>query len=184
MVPIRHYAAMLALDSERFSGNGSELERPPFYQHPVWGSEGGSVYDVTPIEHMQSVRRLGERCHSEVEEALKRATKGLDSLRETRDVMKGIALLSIYYEKKVNAAVAALVYSQSGRRVDRERAEILADEALASYLAAAEFMHLRLDPYYQRIAGTPLLEAGVPLPELIAEERRDREQVGEIFGWK
>ena len=184
LVSVRQYATMIVLDRERFSGNGSEDQYPPFYQHPLWGSEGGSVYDVTPIQHMRSVRELGALCLAEAENALEHATKGQEALRETRDVMEGVHLLSLYYEKKVIAAISALVYSQSGREADRGLAERAADEALAAYIVAAEFMHEHLDPYYRRISGAPLREAGVPLPELMETERHDREMIGDIFGWK
>jgi len=183
LIPVRQYANMLALDRERFSGNGSEYQSPPFSQHPVWGSEGGSIYNVTPIQHMQDVRELGALCLYEAESALQHATKGQEALRETRDVMGGVHLLSVYYEKKIIAAIAALVYQQSRREADRVAAESAADEALAAYIRAAEFMHERLDPYYRRISGAPLREAGVALPELIKAERRDREMIGVIFDW-
>ncbi|NKB65444.1 MAG: hypothetical protein GKR89_00145 [Candidatus Latescibacteria bacterium] len=183
LVPIGAYARMVARAPEHFTGDGSDLTQPPFYQHPLWGSEGGSVYNTTPIEHMRGVRVLGAAALAAADSALHYASWGREALAETRDVMEGVALLSAYYEEKVGAAIAALVYGHSGRAADREAAEAAADRALAAYLAAGEFMHQRLDPYYQRISGAPLTEAGVRLPELIEAERRDRAEIGTIFGW-
>ena len=175
---------MLAQNRDRYTGNGSDHEQPPFHQQPTWGSEGGSVYDVTPIEHMRGIRELGTRCLAEAEQALQLSTRGREALQEIRDVLKGVYLLASYYERKVAAAIEALVYAQSGRQADRRRAERAADDALATYLVAARFMHERLDPYYERISGAPLHGAGVLLPELIEKERRDRQMIGRIFGWK
>jgi hypothetical protein len=184
LVPVRHYAMMLAGDPERFVGNGSEHQRSPFYQHALWGSEGGSVYGVTPPQHMQKIRELGALCLMETEIALEHASEGREALRQIRDLMEGTKLLAQYYEKKIAATIAALVYSQSHRGVDREHAERTADEALAAYMLAGEFMHERLDPYYLRISGAPLSEAGVNLPELMEAEKRDREMIAEIFKWE
>lgn len=183
LVPVRHYSEMIARDRERLSDNGSDHQNPPYYQHPVWGSEGGSVYNVTPVRHMQNIRELGALCLSEAESALEIAQQGHEALTEIRDIMEGVHLLSIYYEKKVAAAIAALVFKYSGLRADRRTAEQAADKALEAYVVAAEFMHERLDPFYERVSGSPLHEAGIRLPELIAAERRDREMIGRIFGW-
>lgn len=184
LVPIRHYASMIARDRERFASNGSDPSVAPFYQHPVWGSEGGSIYDVTPIEHMARVVEIGASCQTQADSAYALATSGSEALAETRDVMEGVYRLSQYYEKKVAAAIASLVFAESADSTDLATAERAADEALDAYIWAAEFMHERLDPYYQRISGGPLNEAGVLIPDLIEAERRDRAEIGQIFGWR
>lgn len=184
LVPVRHYARMLARNPKKYAGNGSDGQRPPFYQHPLWGSEGGSVYNITPLQHMQRVRELGTLCLRETETALEQATKGQKALEQIRDLMEGIKLLAQYYELKVAATIAALVYAQSQRPADREHAEQTADKALAAYISAAGFMHQRLDPYYLEISGAPLSEAGVMLPELIEAEKQDRDRLAEIFKWE
>lgn len=180
--PVRHYARMIALDPERIVDDGSDYLRPPHYQHPVWGSEGGSVYDVTPPEHMRRIRELGVLALAHADSALAEATKGIRALQETRDVMEAIQLLTVYYDEKIAATVAALIYVETEDQRDRELAEEQADEALSAYLRAGEFMHRNLDPYYRRISGSPLAEAGVELPELMILEREDRDQIWAIFG--
>ncbi|MBI3911831.1 MAG: hypothetical protein HY320_12990 [Armatimonadetes bacterium] len=183
-VPVKHYAEFVALESERFRDNtGSDPDRPPYYQQPLWGSEGGSVFDVIPPVHMRTVRAMGVDCLQEAEEALKHATTNREAAMRTRDIMHAYQLLSHYYERKVMAAIAALVYAHSHRPQDRQDAEQYADEALQRYLDAANFMQDRLDPFYIELTGQPLKEAGVPLSELRDAERKEREELPQIFKW-
>lgn len=184
LVPVKHYADFVAKDPEQFrEKDGSDPGQPPYYQQSVWGSEGGSVYDVIPPAHMRKVRSMGVECLQEAEEALKSvATNQVEAIR-TRDIMKAYQFLSYYYERKVAAAISALVYARSHWSEDREEAERLANEALQSYLEAAAFMHDRMDPFYAELAGQPLLEAGVPLVELMEAEKKEREELPRIFHW-
>jgi hypothetical protein len=126
---------------------------------------------------------MGVACLQEAEEALKRVTKNREEAVRVRDIMNAYALLSRYYERKVAAAIAALVYARSHRPQDRAEAEAVADEALRSYLDAAAFMQERLNPFYIALAGQPLLEAGVPLRDLMDAERKEREELARIFNW-
>lgn len=184
LVPVKHYAEFVALDPERFRDNdGSDPARSPYYQQPIWGSEGGSVFDVIPPAHMRVVRSMGVECLHEAEEALKSVTKNREEAIRTRDIMHAYQLLSHYYERKVMAAIAALVYARSHRPQDRAEAETFADEARQGYLDAANFMHDRLDPFYIELTGQPLKEAGVPLSELMNAERKEREELPQIFKW-
>jgi hypothetical protein len=184
LVPVKSYAEFVAREPEQFRDNtGSDPNRPPYYQQPVWGSEGGSVFDVIPPAHMRSVRAMGEACLAEAEEGLKTVSANREEAGHVRDIMKACALLSRYYERKVAAAVAALVYARSHRLPDRVEAEKVADEALATYLEAAAFMKERLNPFYMTLAGQPLLEAGVGLEELMEAEKKEREELPGIFGW-
>ena len=141
------------------------------------------MYGTTPPQHMAQVRQLGTLSLREAEAALKHATQGHQGLKEVRDIMEGVKLLTEYYEAKVAATIAALVYSQARRPEDRQRAEELADQALASYLMAADFFQKKLDPYYLRISGARLSEAGVYFPDLVQAEKEDRQQLAEIFKW-
>lgn len=184
LVPIRHYAAFVARDPDRYRDNdGSDPTRFPFYQQAVWGSEGGSVYDTLPPEHMQAVRRLGGRCRKEAEAALPHVERNRDQAQRVVDLMQASQLLADYYERKVAAAIAALVYSHARRPQDRAEAERLADEALQSYLEVAGFMEERLNPYYREVAGSELNEGGAGLGELIEAEREDRKNIARIFDW-
>lgn len=184
LVPVKHYAEFIARDPEQFGeNNGSDPDRAPYYQQPLWGSEGGSVFDVIPPAHMRKVRAMGVECLQEAEEALKSVAKNREEAVCARDIMKACQLLSHYYERKVMAAIWALAHARSHRPEDREEAERLADEALHRYLEAANFMHERLDPFYLELTGQPLKEAGVPLGELIDLERKEREELPRIFDW-
>jgi hypothetical protein len=97
--------------------------------------------------------------------------------------MKGYKLLSHYYERKSAAGIAALVCAKSHRAEDREEAEALADEALASYLDAAGLMHDSLDPIMMTLRGRPMREGAAEIPELIEVEKQEREDLGSIFRW-
>jgi len=49
LIPVRHYAEFVAKNPGRFrENNGSDPDRHPYYQQALWGSEGGSVFDVIP----------------------------------------------------------------------------------------------------------------------------------------
>ncbi len=184
LIPIEHYAAFVARDPDRYRDNdGSDPTRFPFYQQPVWGSEGGSEYNVLPTQHMNDVRALGELCWEEAEAALPYVTQNLEQAERIRDLMQVSSYLASYYERKVAAAIAALVYARSRRLADRDEAERLAEEALQDYLEMARFMEERLNPYYREIAGSELHEAGATLAELIESEREDRRNMARIFGW-
>jgi hypothetical protein len=184
LVPVRHYAEFVARDPGQFrDNNGSDPDRHPFFQQALWGSEGGSVFDVVPPAHMRSVRLMGAQCLQEAEEALKSVTRNREEAVRTRDFMKAYQLLSRYYERKILAAVSALVHARSNRPEDRREAETLADEALVSYLEAAQFMQERLDPFFMQLTGQPLKEAGVPLPDLMRAEKAERAELARIFKW-
>lgn len=126
---------------------------------------------------------MGEECLREAEEALKSVAKNRDEAMDQRDLMEAYRLLARYYERKVMAAIAALVYARSHRPGDRQEAEELADQALAAYAEAADFMRARLDPLYVELTGQALNEAGVPLGELLEAEREERAELGRIFAW-
>ena len=40
-----------------------------------------------------------------------------------------------------------------------------------------------LNPFYIKLSGTPLTEAGVPLVELVAMEKQERDELESIFNW-
>lgn len=183
LVPVRHYARMIARRPELRGTNGSDGDRAPYYQEAVWGSEGGSVFDTIPSAHMARIRAMGAACSREAAEALRHVRTGADEARVIGDLMEAMRLLAEYYELKVNAAIEAIVYSHSRKPEDRSAAERLADGALAKYIEAAAFMHERLDPYYERLTGRPMHEAGRELGELVEDERKDRADLAVLFGW-
>lgn len=186
LVPVIRYAQFVAKNAKQYKDNdGADPTRYPFSTAVIWGSEGGSVFDVIPPVHMKKIRLMGERCRREAEEALKTVQKNKPAADEAYQFMKGYELLSIYYEQKVAAATAALVYRYSSRAEDKREAESLADIAVASYVDTATFMHASLDPIVTRIYGAPISEAysGPGLSDLIASEKKEREQLAHIFSW-
>ncbi|MFG0258527.1 MAG: hypothetical protein ACF8GE_11555 [Phycisphaerales bacterium JB043] len=184
LVPIDHYARFVARSPSRFQErNGSELDRAPFYQEAVWGSEGGSIFNTTPVEHMSHVVELGVAGSRAAESAVAASTQNKPKAERVRALARASELLSQYYQMKIAAAVAARVYAESGRSMDRVEAERLADIALKQYQETATYMHEHLDPYYIEISGSPLTEAGLRFPELIEAEQRERRDIAEIFGW-
>ncbi len=84
---------------------------------------------------------------------------------------------------------AALVYSHTHNAGHRAEAEKLANEAVASYIEAATFMHQTLDPILIEVKGAPMTEMEFParvlkdLPGLIDAEREERKRLAEIFKW-
>jgi hypothetical protein len=191
LVPIWHYARFVAKNPERYKdNNGSDPYRPPYFQEVIWGSEGGSVFDITPPAHMRHVRSMGEECLREAEEAMKTVSEDNKAAQSAFRFMKTFQLLSRYYARKVAAGTAALVYGFSGRPEDRSEAEQLADEAVKSYLDAGAFMHEEVDPLISEIKGQPLSEAGdvwgappLNIPGLMELEKEERTRLGSIFHW-
>ena len=140
------------------------------------------MFDIVPPAHMRKVQAMGEKCLREAQEAMKTVGTNMEAGAAFR-FMKAFQLLSRYYERKVAAGTAALVYSFSGRPEDRAEAEQLADEALESYLEAGRFMHEEVDPVIEGIKGNPLSEAGADISGLMDLEREERGQLGSIFHW-
>jgi hypothetical protein len=184
LVPIRHYARFVAKDPERYKdNNGSDPNRYPYFQQVIWRSEGGSIFDIVPPAHMRKVRAMGEECLQEAEEAMKTVSADNEEAQAAYRFMKTFQLLSRYYERKVAAGTAALVYGFSGRAEDKVEAEQLADEALESYLEAGEYMHAEVDPLITKIKGHPLTEQGADLQGLMKLERQERDKLASIFRW-
>ena len=149
-------------------------------------SQGGSVFDITPFEHMEKVRAMGEECLREAEEAMKTVPEEHRAeAEEAYDWMKGYQLLSRYYDRKVAAGVYALMYANQHKPADMQAAKKAADEALSVYLEATDFWRERLDPIMVRLSGQPMHEVTVNLSmaQLIDSERTDRQQIAEIFNW-
>ena len=100
--------------------------------------------------------------------------------------MKAYMLLSRYYERKVLAAIYALVHLKGGRAADREKAEGLTDEAVQAYVEAANFMLETLDEDVKKYMGRPIGSGGwqyANLPQQIVNEKNDRQRMPEIFRW-
>ncbi|MHB9035389.1 MAG: hypothetical protein ACYC64_01890 [Armatimonadota bacterium] len=150
------------------------------------GSQGGSIDDITPFDHMNKVKSMGEECLHEAEEAMKTVPKEhMLEAQRAYDWMKGYQMLSKYYERKVAAGVYAMKYAHGRNAADKQQAEKAADEALAVYLEAADFWQKHLTPIMMEIYGQPMHEliGNLTIDQLIESERSDRQQIGQIFNW-
>jgi hypothetical protein len=193
--PIWHYAVWAAKHPHIFRDqNGSDWRTPhdspmDFHQGVLWRTQGGSSYDVIPPVHMAKIRSMGESCLAEAEQGLALVKKNRDEAAETVKFMKAYKLLSAYYEKKVAAATLGQIYFYSRTDQDKRQAEALADQALASYEEAANFLHQELDPVLQSFYAMPMKEMagaylGQPLvdvPQLIEAEKVERAKFAELF---
>ena len=184
LVPIKQYVEFVAKYPKDFRDiNGSEPNRYPYYQESIWNSEGGSVFNVTPEAHMKKIKQMGIECFNEAENAMKFVKENKEEAQHVYDIMKGYMLLSKYYETKVLSAISASIFAKSAKPEDKKEAIELADKALADYLEFAEFAHNTLDPYYIKLSGAPLSEAGVPILELVELEKKERNELSTIFKW-
>ena len=184
LIPIKQYVEFVAKHPDHFKdNNGSDPNRFPYYQETVWNSEGGSTYNITSEAHMKKIKQMGIECFNEAENAMKFVKENKEEAQHVYDIMKGYMLLSKYYEAKVLAAISASIFSKSSRDQDKKEAMELADKALESYLEFADFAHNTLDPYYIKLTGAPLSEAGVPMMELIELEKKERKELPNIFKW-
>ncbi|MGH9392157.1 MAG: hypothetical protein ACRD1Z_21335, partial [Vicinamibacteria bacterium] len=139
-------------------------------------------YPVTPEAHMRNIRRLGEECLREAEEAMKTGPPNVEEARRVADYMKAYKLLADYYEQKVLAAVSALIYGFGGDKSDQAEAELRGDEAVQRYEEAIHFIEEHID----RKAGTLKGRWGgreLRLAELVEREKDERKELGKLFRW-
>jgi hypothetical protein len=186
LLPLRYYARAVARFGPGFRNN-TGADPAKNFEHPgaqelIWGL---GDYPTTPEAHMRKIRLLGEACLREAEEARKTVRKNAEEADAVTYFMKGYKLLADYYEKKVLAAVAALLYSFSEGRdpASRREAERLADEAVERYATAITFIWERIDQKRGNIQARGLGGKLFKLPELIENERRERAQLAALFHW-
>jgi hypothetical protein len=151
----------------------------PGAQELIWGL---GDYPTTPEAHARKIRHLGEQCWREAEQALKTVKKNKDGATAVFNSMKAYNLLTDYYERKILAAVSALIYSFGGGRENRADAERLADEAVARYETAMHFIWEQID---KKTGNVKARWGGRQwtLPELIENERKERAQLATLFNW-
>lgn len=180
LIPVEDYVRIVAADPAKHENkNGEE----PLYTTHIWDY---GTFDVIPPAQMAKVRRMGEECFREAELAVKTVRKNQDEALREFNFMKAYMLLARYYEKKVMAAVYAWVYAKAGRARDKEKAETLADEALAAHRQACQFMLDTLNEDVTKLTGRPIGSGGwryMELPEHMEAEKKDREKLAELFGW-
>ena len=130
---------------------------------------------------MRKIRQFGEECLREAEAGMKTVKKNKGQATELYNYMKAYKLLADYYELKVLAAASALIYNFGGDRSDQADALRLADEAVERYETAINFIWEHID----KKSGTMKGKWGraFTLPELIENEKKDREQLAVLFKW-
>lgn len=94
LISIGVYAQYAAASPRHRERNGSEHWLPPYQQEAIWGSEGGSVYEVLPNAHMHTVRAMGKACPQEAEVAMRTAPPGCRPAPVLHAFMQAYALLA------------------------------------------------------------------------------------------
>lgn len=182
LLPVRHYAKVVAQFGDMYKdNNGSDYSKN--YDHPgaqeiIWGF--GS-YPTTPEAHMRNIRKLGEESLREAEAAVKTVKKNVDEAATVYNYMKAYKLLTDYYERKVLAAISALIYSFNGNGADRADALRLSAEAVDLYETAIDFIWENIDGKEGELKGKWGRE--FTMPELIEQEKKERDRIPEIFKW-
>jgi len=181
LLPVRHYAKVVAKLGPMFrDNNGADFAKNrehPGSQELIWGL---GDYPITPEAHMRNLRRLGEECQREADAAMKTVKQNAEEARRVANYMTAYKLLADYYEQKVLATVAALIYSFGGDKKYRAEAEQHADEAVKRYKTAIRFIEDHIDKKLKgRWGGKELT-----LAELIEHEKKERQEIGKVFGWR
>jgi hypothetical protein len=132
---------------------------------------------------MRKVRLLGAESLREAEAAMKTVRAHRDEAQAIYYYMKAYHLLADYYERKVLAAVAALIHGFGGDASYRAEAERLADEAVERYQAAISFIGEAIDKKSGGMRGRWLGGKTFSLPQLIEREKDERNQLATLFHW-
>jgi len=184
LLPMRSYARTVATLGEQFRDNsGADWRKNrehPGSQELIWGI---GDYPVTPEAHMRHVRELGEKSLAAAERALPAVKKNQEEATSIFNFMKAYKLLADYYERKVLAAVAALIYGFGGPKTCKEEAEKLADQAVERYEVAAQFIWESMDRKSGNLKGRWLDGKALTMPELIERENRERQELPILFAW-
>lgn len=180
LVPMRYYAEVVAKMGERYRNNdGSKLKGGAGAQGPIWGHID---YQITPEMHMAKIRKMGEEALHEAEAAMRTVKKNKDRAESLYNQMKAYKLLTDYYERKVLAAISALIHKFNHDPRERELANKLAQEAVDLYAIAANFIYEEIDNKSGNIMGG-WYDQRRDLPGLIEVEKRDMEEMETLFGW-
>jgi hypothetical protein len=183
LLPVRAYAKVVARLGDSYRDNsGTDVTRNrehPGAQELMWML---GDYPVTPEAHMRGVRRLGDIAQREADAALALVKKNREEAESIVNYMKGSRLLADYYESKVLAATAALIYAFGGPAESRTEAEQHADRAVARHEQAMTFLWEKVDRKSGKIKGR-WGGKELTLPELIEHEKKERQELAKLFGW-
>ncbi len=183
LLPVVFYAKRIAEQPFMRDYDGSEIRDISSTQMALWAtSEGGTVYHILPWDHMAKVRRMGDDCFQEAEAALALVQGSVTEARRIHAWMEAYQLFARYYEKKVQAATMALVYSYKDRSEDRAEALQLADQTVTLYTAAIN--HLQTELVNNHGVSFANMIPGAATPnDLLQMEAQERQNIGTIFGW-
>jgi hypothetical protein len=182
LLPMRHYAEVVARLGPQYRDNdGSKITAPGSSgaQEMIWSHID---FQVTPEMHMREIRRMGDEALREAEAAMKTVKKNQDQAARVLNQMLAYKLLTEYYEKKVLAAIAALIYTYGGKAQDKAEAERLGDETVALYTVAANHIYETLDGKSGNMKGG-WWDVQHDLPGLIEVEKNDRAEMAKLFKW-
>jgi hypothetical protein len=132
--------------------------------------------------HMRELRQMGRRCREEAEAALQSAAKNQAMAENLLHYMRAYDLLTEYYERKLLAAISALVYAFGGPDNEQERALQLADETVELYQRAADYIYEHIDHRSGQLTGG-WWDERTDLPGLVKLEKKDRIELPELFRW-
>ena len=97
--------------------------------------------------------------------------------------MKAYQCLARYYELKVQAGIAALIYAESKKPEHRAEAEKCADEAMNFYIDQTVPALQKVDPV-QELQGVAMGGLhGTSISKLIEDEKKDRAYIAKYFHW-
>ena len=180
LLPVHYYARAVAKNRRYYEdNNGSGVNPSHPSQELIWGHID---YPVTPVAHMRIIKAMGRQCREEMEAALPHVTKNRPEAQIALHYMKSHELLTIYYEKKVQAAIAALVHRYGNKPEDRVEAEKLAEEAVAAYETAIGYVIQYIDEN-RGLMKSKWANEYKTLPELIEAEKQDCNNMAELFNW-
>lgn len=184
LLPLRYYANVVAKYGRQFRDNNgsdwSKNQEHPGSQELTWGL---GDYPITPEAHMRHVRHLGEVASSEAEQAMPTVRLNRSEAERDYHYMKAYKLLTDYYECKVLAASAALSREFGGGPPYEKSALRFADEAVARYEIAVNYMWENLDRRSGSIKGRWFGDKSYTLPELLNREKEERKQIAKLFHW-
>lgn len=180
LLPVRFYAQEVARLGDTYrDNNGGDWNKPPYHQILIWGHID---YPVTPEAHMRKIRAMGEACLREAEEGRDKATKDLETAEYIYHQMKANKLLTDFYEKKVLAAISALIFSFKHDPKEKEQAVRLADETVQLYITAIDFIRENIEKEPGGIRSS-WANKNLTLTELIEVEKKERDQMPVAFKW-
>lgn len=187
LLPVKIFASVVARLGENWVAGdpqGADYTVPPHEQLYKWEL---ADHPVTPYVQMARIRERGDQAFAEAEAAMKTVKKSQDDATSVYNYMKAYKLLADYYDTKVRAATAALIYKFGGPARYRQEAEQLADQVVVKYTDAANFIWENVDKRRGNLRGWGGWHMGErppsTMPEMIEAEKEERAHFAQLFEW-